>query len=620
MSRDRRCSTRRRGTGRRLTLLAGLAAGLAALIMAAAPFASGKGSKASPQDRASSLAFLRAELAYTRARVASAPATLAAVQSLKGSLEGQCAGVMDGAPHETLGGLLAPRRPKLTPRQEGEEKRHERQWSALNSELSWAVGVTELSASHEAALAFVEAIRQLRWSEPSLTRLTTVLAETLELEVNGTVPAVCADMQAWVSSEYRTLTTATKALERSDEETLSHLFAALLSLKGPTSVSPVNHFQSTQEKQLEAALQAAEAQDSTKEAAVEHTVQQLQVGLGLQTQGEREAIEKPHKGAVEIGHGRTLTHTKFKVYVEPPQAEPGPLGATECVHPIAIWEPFGSGKSSERFELPVGPVEGCLSAGHPAHSCQGSTIALELRTVPAARRVRLTLSNGRQVTSKVFRIPRRLGGPGGVYYQALKGPSPTPVRLEELGAHGRVLRAFGLALPHCPRPPAKRPVRHTRTLVNAKLSGGTPFSIRGISTRLGRHKSFELRAEVSTEPFSLLNLFASEEGVLGSRRAQRTFATQVDKGCRPSEFAIVYGVLHVPRDAVLARTPAGLVALQHVRIPPGLHAHGVLAYIALPSVPEELVVRTPAGRTVATISLASTARAAREVCEGEAEP
>ena len=622
MSRDRRRSTRRRYRRRQLALLAALGIPLGAVVLAAAAFASGKGSSVSPQDRASSLAFLRAELAYTRAQVASAPATLAAVQALKSSLEGECAGVMDGAPHETLGGLLAPRRPKLTPRQEGEEKRHERQWSALNSELSWAVGVTELSPSHEAAVAFVQAVRALHWSEPSLTKLTTALAETLELEVNGTVPAVCGDMKAWVSSEYRTLTAATKALERSNEETLSHLLGALLGLKGGlASASPVRNFSSPQEKQLERAVQAAEAQQSAKQTAVEHTVQQLQVGLGLQSQGEREATEKPHKGAVEIGHGRTLTHTKFKVYVEAPQAEPGPLGATECVHPIGVWEPFGRAKSSEQFELPVGPVEGCLSASHPARGCLGSTIGLELRTVPAARRVRLTLSSGRQVTSKVFRIPRKLGGPGGVYYQALKGPSPTPVKLEELGARGRVLRTFRLAhTSRCPAPRRKKPVRRTRTLVEGKLPAGTPFSIRGISTKAGKHTSFELRAEVANEPFSLLTLLAGEEGAFGSARAQRAFATQLDKGCRPSEFAIVYGVLHAPRDVVLARTATGLVALAHVKIPAGLHARGVLAYVALPSVPEELVVRTPAGKTVATISLASAAHAAREVCEGEAEP
>ncbi len=603
-------------------LLAALGMALGAVVLAAAPFASGKGPKVTPEDRASSLAFLRAELAYTRAQLASAPATVAAVQALKSSLEGECAGVMDGAPHETLEGLFTTKRPKLTPRQEGEEKRHERQWSALSSELSWAVGVTELSASHEAAVSFVRAIRALRWSEPSLTTLTTVLAETLELEVNGTLPAVCGDMKAWVSSEYRTLTAATKALERSNEETVSHLLGALLGLKGGlASASPVSHFASPQEKQLERAVQAAEAQQAAKEAAVEHTVQQLQAGLGLETQGEREATEKPHKGAVEIGHGRTFTHTRFKVYVEPPQAEPGPLGATECVHPIGVWEPIGRGKRVEQFELPVGPAEGCLPASHPSRSCLGSTIGLELRTVPAARRVRLTLSSGRQVTSKVFRIPRKLGGPGGVYYQALKGPSPTPVKLEELGARGRVLRTFRLArASRCPAPPRKRPVRRTRTLVSGKLAGGTPFSIRGISTRAAKHSSFELRAEVANEPFSLLTLLAGEEGAFGSPRAQHTFATQLDKGCRPSEFAIVYGVLHAPRDVVLARTATGLVPLAHVEIPAGLHAHGVLAYVALPSVPEELVVRTQAGKTVATISLASAAHAAREVCEGEAEP
>ncbi len=87
----------------------------------------------------------------------------------------------------------------------------------------------------------------------------------------------------------------------------------------------------------------------------------------------------------------------------------------------------------------------------------------------------------------------------------------------------------------------------------------------------------------------------------------------------PAEFAILYGLLRKPRDVVLARTASGLVALRKVKIPKALHAGGALVYVALGSVPEEVLVRTPTGRTLSRTNLAGKARDAREVCQGEAE-
>jgi hypothetical protein len=70
---------------------------------------------------------------------------------------------------------------------------------------------------------------------------------------------------------------------------------------------------------------------------------------------------------------------------------------------------------------------------------------------------------------------------------------------------------------------------------------------------------------------------------------------------------------------LLARGSGGLQPFQQVRIPANLHAHGVLAYIALPALPSEVLVRTPAGKTVLTENLARPAREDKETCEGEAE-
>jgi len=90
-------------------------------------------------------------------------------------------------------------------------------------------------------------------------------------------------------------------------------------------------------------------------------------------------------------------------------------------------------------------------------------------------------------------------------------------------------------------------------------------------------------------------------------------------GCQPHEYAILYGVLKAPTDTVLARSSGSLQPLQRVRIPASLHVRGVLAYIALPALPSEVLVRTPTGKTVLTENLANRAREAKETCEGEAE-
>ena len=47
---------------------------------------------------------------------------------------------------------------------------------------------------------------------------------------------------------------------------------------------------------------------------------------------------------------------------------------------------------------------------------------VEARLRAAARTVRLQLSDGRTITSAAIRVPKRLGGPAGLYYQACADP------------------------------------------------------------------------------------------------------------------------------------------------------------------------------------------------------
>ncbi len=606
----------------RAALLAALAAVLAGVLWSGAPLAAGnKGPRVTPGDRAATRTYLDARLAFLRAQIATAPASGAAVKALEASLERECPGVMTGAPHETLLSVLKEGGHK-TPREEGEDNRHGRQFEALQSEVLRAIETTDLAPARAAALAYINMVRPLRWSEPGFTSLTQLSVATLEFEVASPVPGVCSDMRAWVSSGYRTLSESSKSIERVRAEEDARVRAVLLALaeRYPSSVPSLERLAGPRERRLARTVDALEASKLKADLASDRNLDQLEVSLGLESQAEREESEHPHKGSVEIGHGRTLADTRFKVYVEPPRTEPGPLGETVCKHPITVDEEPVGNTSVETLVISSGgsPGQGCLSPSHPVTECEAGALTIELRTVAAARRVRLTLGNGRRVSSHVAPIPRRLGGPGGVYYQAVKGPPPGPVSLEELGARGRVLRTITLAHPpKCRAQELERPARHTRSLVAGALPGGGTFTINGTLTTYEKQKSFNLEAEASTEGLGS-NSAVEAIGERGPRGAS-AFTPKLKTGCEPGEFAIVYGVLHAPRDVVLVRTASGLVPLRHVSIPKALHAGGVLAYVALTGVPEQLLVRNPRGKTVFSENLTTTARDSREVCEGEAE-
>jgi len=602
-------------------LLVAVAVGLGALLSTGAPLAAGKRVHVTAGDRAATRAYLEAQLALLRAQIATSAASESAVSALEASLERECPGVMTGAPHETFASVFNESE-KKPPRQRGEDNRHNRQFEALQSEVLQAIEVTGLTTVRAAAQTYLAAIRPLRWSEPAQTALTQLSADTLEAELSSSVPPVCADMRTWVSSDYRTLSTSSKAIVRAQAEqqarsraTFKILERSLFSLPSLTS------FEGPREKKLAREIAALQKSRLKGEIGSIRRIEHLDVALGLQSQAEVEEFETPRKGSVEIGHGRTLARTRFRVYVEPPASEPGPLGATVCRHPITVYaEPLGGGSGILALGISGSSGQGCLSPNHPATQCEQGVLTIELRTVPAARRVRLTTGAGRRVSSRVAAIPRRLGGPGGIYYQALKGPPPGAITLEELGARGKVLRTITIAHPQkCNALKRERPSRRTRTLAGGTLPGGGTFTIEGTLTTFGKHKSFELEAETSGEASGGGGALEALSAISLGPHGAPAFETQLKTGCEPAEFAILYGVLRHPRDTVMVRAAGTLVPLRRAAIPKRLHAGGELAYIALPGVPEELIVRTPKGKTVLHEDLRKSARDAHEVCEGEAE-
>jgi hypothetical protein len=271
--------------------------------------------------------------------------------------------------------------------------------------------------------------------------------------------------------------------------------------------------------------------------------------------------------------------------------------------------------------------------------CNSGLLTVEANLLPATRSVRLLLSNQHTLTSPAVRVPSRLGGPAGIYYQVVRGPSPIPISLTELDAHGNTLTVLKL-------PPVvectKNPIKYARggivRLIHESLPRGPSFTIRAERFRKLGATYFELKAEVSEQRLfstggEIGSLFGTESesepgpppGVLG--HAIRvggfgeggTFAPHTSGGCEPQPYAIVYGLLKVPRDVVLARVSGKLVPLRKLAIPARLHAGGVLAYGAFSPLPSELLVRSPAGKVIASEDRSGAAKADTETCEGEAE-
>lgn len=616
-----------------LAAVAAVGVGLAVVaVTTAAPDRSiaGPGAVASAGDRAATVAYRRAELVYEQAVAAAAPASLAAVEGLAGRLGGECPGVVAGVQQR----MQRTRGSARSPRQEGEDARMRRQWSDLTYELTRAIGLTRDGSYRQAAVAFARKVLMLRWSDEAVTAFEHANARATEWEVDGVLPAVCADMETWVRSGYQRLPTATAALER-EHKAVQQPFS-LLFVRAPSGsfTNPVSRYEGSRARAFVLRLASVVKQDR---GALEHiaTVEQhIRIALGVTSEAEIEEFTKPSKkqklvpkGATAIGKGKTAAGSTYIMWVEPSRHRGGSRGGS-LVEAFAMRRTCGSQvdvvettrpSAEESLSISGEPRVACLSRSRPLAPrvrCQQENLTIEAQTVADARRVRLALADGRQIVSRVAVVPRGLGGPYGFYYQAVQVWSSPPVSITELDSRGRSLRTLSLrrATPRCPSQwPFVWP-GSVRWITSGRVPGGPRFSIIGSNGEPGeeppRPAQVSLEIEVAGEPG-----FGGTERDTGGQ-----FAWQIDDGCQPREYAILYGVLNDTRDTLWARSTGDLTQLRRVRIPASLHSHSVLAYAAFTVTPSLLVLRGPGGRTLFTQKLAATAREARETCEGEAEP
>ncbi len=569
--------------------------GLAALLTLLAGVAPARA--AAPADRAATDSFLRATLALEQSIIANDASSSAAVTAAAGSLESECSGVLAHAPVRSL----EEPPPAGGARARGERDRQTNQLFALHLEVGFGLLAAGLAPDREAIAAYAGAVSTLHWSDARVGELVGDALRQLQAEAEAPATSACADLQAWVASGYRTTTAASSQLGARIAAVLN---AALVDADSSSDslVAMLERYEGAPQRALQTRIQALLGKTEPIPGAkgLNH-----QVGTAL---GFVEAPEEPpeHPRGTEVGQGITLAGTHYVVRVERTLLVGCTFAASvESGSPPALVPGAGVEITSSGG---LGTCPQHAGGASTTASCANGLATIEYRTLPATRRVRLRLSNGHTYSSAVALVPRRLGGPAGIYYQTVRIP-PDPVSLTELDAKGRVLRVVAVRTPRgCSAPPAPTPL----TLARVQAAGGIPYAIRGSGARIGRRSLFNLELVPESAEGALLG--GGEDSAV-DELPSGPLRWNLSVSCEPGG-AIVYALLRTPADEVLARTGAGLTPLTAASIPARLHAGGNLVYGAFTSIPSELVVRSPSGASVLTVNLAAQAAELNEYCAG----
>jgi hypothetical protein len=604
----------------------GIAVGFVLLALGGIAAPASASARVSPENAAATHAYLIATVSFEEAELSDLPQSVAAMEASAAHISGECPGVLTGAPpteEEIDLGLIGPgSQTSPSGRARGERQRQSRQRSDLQLELSAALDESRTQPDREADEALIRALAPLKWSNPRITLLFHLVVEGAQEELDIPAPAVCADMKTWVTSGYKALSTASKEFESRAEATLKRAFTAIALVAQshirayPEILAP---YENATDRALASRSEALRAQLKKGSETQIDIVERLEATVGLPTPKVTQA-EPAKRKPVVIGRGKTAAGGSFVARAEPPTRGQRALG---CVF-VTITEPSRQ-QSEGLLELGDG-IDRCLSRSHieaePAVHCNSGLLTVEANLLRTAHSVRLLLSNGDTITSPAIRLPARLGGPAGLYYQVVRGPSPIPVSLTELDAEGRTLTVLKLPqVVECTKHPVKYFPGGIVRLAHGSLPQGPSFTIRGEGYRKLGADHFELKLEVSNEEllFGGGGEGGSLEGSVAIPNGVQVLEPQDSSGCLPQPFAIIYGLLKAPRDTVFARVSGALVPLRKVAIPARLHPGGVLVYGAFTPLPTELLVRNASGKTVDRKNLSQAAKSDTETCEGEAE-
>lgn len=289
--------------------------------------------------------------------------------------------------------------------------RQDEQLSDLEEELDTALRLKADQVDRPATRAFIDTVKPLHWSGAGLTREVKMNFAEVEEKQHVAIPDVCADMKAWVESGYKTLSGPTKALVDKREA------------RQPTAKRPVPRqstgtllarYEDAGDRALVEKSDALVKRAAVALRPVENVYKRLEMTLGLSRHRSSEEAAGGASNATVIGAGRTAAGEKFVAKLEHKEPHAGARGSG-CALELSI-SGVGGGDS--------GGLTACLTrsqrAPEPSVTCASASLQITVNTLPEARSVRLQMSNGTQIESRVLFVPATLGGPVGFYYQVVR--------------------------------------------------------------------------------------------------------------------------------------------------------------------------------------------------------
>ncbi len=562
----------------------------AALVLACAALCSSVSvAAASSSDAQATHAYLLAQYRLLTALLHEAAAARGAESAAATEIARECPGVVSGMPQEpSLKPFPAP-----PPRVRGENARLSQQKQTIEEELGAAVEQSDDSLYRPAEEAYAAEVRQLSWSNPAIASVLQA-ATTARLEaVSAPAPPFCADARAWAQSGYRALSAASLEFQapRAARSSFDQREARSLStlLRPYENASDRALIRKTEDRLLAGAFAAV------------RTVFSLDRIVGFPQAGSEEPKQ------ITLSHGRTAAGTRFEV-----SSGSGPLGVPGSCHRSATVAYTRPG-TPEVLILggPNNPI--CLSSPqyrHPALFCEVGIETIQTAVPASVRSVRLVLADGRTIQSRAIRVPRRDGGPAGIYAQEIRGSTSHAASLVELNVRGGVVLTVKLPRYRCVKPRKEPEALPTSTeLASGRTPEGETFTISAFGS-------------LNDEPFLSVDTGVDpklNEPAIGLG-ASKAFPWSLSIGCNPHPYAILYGILVPPGKSVVARTPQGTVALNVVPVEPRVHARGPLVYGVFSTVPSELTVLGANGSTAYTENLQAKATEAAQFCDGYAEP
>jgi hypothetical protein len=367
------------------------------------------------------------------------------------------------------GGVGVPQEPSLKPftvsppRARGENARASQQKQTIEEELDTAVAQPGASLNRPAEEAYAAEVHHLSWSNPTIASVLQA-ATTAKLEgVSTPAPSFCADARAWAQSGYRALSAASREFEASQAVRKN-------SERGETSLSSLlKPYENRSDRALIRKTNAIESKLLARAFAAVGTVSNLDRVIGFPKVG----VENPKQ--IPVGHGRTAAGTRFQVSTGSELL--GALGS--CLRSAAVFYTRPGAPEVLIEGGPNNPV--CLSPPryrHPEVFCEASIETIQTAVPASVRSARLLLTDRRTIESRVIRVPRRDGGPAGIYAQEIRGSTSHAVSLVELNAGGGVVLTVGLPRYRCVKSRKEPEGLPTSTeLASARTPEGETFTI-----------------------------------------------------------------------------------------------------------------------------------------------